>query len=306
MTSEDSFSGINIFLVTAHSATFTDAAERLGITKSAVGKAIARLESRLGTSLFYRSTRRLSLSSDGEAYLAVWSSALDEIKATETNFGNRFGEPAGRLRVDMPVAFGKQVILPVLLDMASRFPQLHLTLSFSDRINDITDGGIDVAIRLGNVDDVPGLVARTLTAQRWVICATPSYLERYGTPACLEDLKDQRTIVGYRGGSTLAWKFNVDGSTVKYSPPPTYQLDDADAMILATKRGLGLCQMPISLFQDAIDLGQIVPVLQDMEPSPVEVHALWSKTNHLRPKIRHFIDALIELFNTRALPCESD
>lgn len=301
MTSEDSFSGISIFLVTARSATFTEAAERLGITKSAVGKAIARLEARLGTSLFYRSTRRLSLSADGEAYLAVWSSALDEIKATETGFGNGFGEPAGRLRVDMPVAFGKQMILPVLLEMASRCSELHLTLSFSDRINDITEEGIDVAIRLGGVDDVPGLVARTLAKQRWVICATPDYLARYGRPHAIEDLKYHRSIVGYRGGSTLAWKFSVNGSTVKYAPPPTYQFDDADAMILATKQGLGLCQMPRCLFETAIDSGELITVLGSIEPSPIEVNALWSKTNHLRPKIRHFIDALIDLFQTREL-----
>ncbi|WOB57048.1 MULTISPECIES: LysR family transcriptional regulator [Pseudomonas] len=301
MTSEDSFSGIGIFLVTARSATFTEAAERLGITKSAVGKAIARLEGRLGTSLFYRSTRRLSLSADGEAYLAVWSSALEEIKATETGFGNRFGEPAGRLRVDMPVAFGKQMILPVLLEMASKYSALQLTLSFSDRINDITEEGIDVAIRLGSVDDVPGLVARTLATQRWVICATPDYIARHGAPEVIEDLKDHRAIVGYRGGSTLAWKFSVDGSAVKYAPPPTFQFDDADAMISATKQGLGLCQMPKCLFQLAINSGELVTVLQEFEPSPIEVNALWSKTNHLRPKIRHFIDSLIILFKEKAL-----
>lgn len=227
MTSEDSFSGIHIFLATARSATFTEAAERLGLSKSAVGKAIARLEARVGTSLFYRSTRRLSLSPDGEAYFTVWSNALEEIKATESNLGNKLGVPTGRLRVDMPVAFGKQVVLPVLLEMSKRFPQLQLTLTFSDQLVDLTEEGIDLAIRFGSVDNVPGLVARRLTSHRWVTCAAPGYLEEYGTPLTLEDMGQHRSIVGYRRGSLMPWKMAQAGQSLKFSPPPTYQFDDA-------------------------------------------------------------------------------
>ncbi|MFC3608884.1 LysR substrate-binding domain-containing protein [Stutzerimonas tarimensis] len=295
MTSEDSFSGIHIFLATARSATFTEAAERLGLSKSAVGKAIARLEARVGASLFYRSTRRLSLSPDGEAYFTVWSAALEEIKATESNLGNKLGVPAGRLRVDMPVAFGKQVVLPILLDMSKRFPQLQLTLTFSDQLVDLTEEGIDLAIRFGSVDSVPGLVARRLTAHRWVTCASPGYLEQNGTPLTLEDMTRHRGIVGYRRGSLMPWKMTKDGQAVKFSPPPTYQFDDAEAMIEATRAGLGICQMPLCLFEKDIETQAVVPLLELFEPAPVEVHALWSKSNHLRPKIRYLVDELLKL-----------
>jgi DNA-binding transcriptional LysR family regulator len=295
MTSEDSFSGIHIFLATARSATFTEAAERLGLSKSAVGKAIARLEARVGASLFYRSTRRLSLSPDGEAYFTVWSAALEEIKATESNLGNRLGVPAGRLRVDLPVAFGKQVVLPVLLEMSKRFPQLQLTLTFSDQLVDLTDEGIDLAIRFGSVDSVPGLVARRLTAHRWVTCASPGYLEENGTPLTLEDMAEHRAIVGYRRGSLMPWKMSRGGQAVKFSPPPTYQFDDAEAMIEATRAGLGICQMPLCLFEKDIEARAVLPLLESFEPTPVEVHALWSKSNHLRPKIRYLVDELLKL-----------
>lgn len=293
---DDTFSGINIFLVTARSATFTEAAERLGLSKSAVGKAIARLEERLGTSLFYRSTRKLSLSPDGEAYFAVWSSALEEIRSTESSFGSQLGVPAGRLRVDMPVAFGKQVVLPVLLSMSRRFPQLQLTLTFSDQLVDLTDEGIDLAIRFGSVDSVPGLVARRLTSHRWVTCASPEYLNEFGCPKTLEDMAGHRAIVGYRRGGLLPWKMTQAGKAMKYSPPATYQFDDAEAMIAAAVAGLGICQMPICLLEQSIAKGALVPVLQDYEPEPVEVHALWSKSNHLRPKIRCLVDELLSLF----------
>jgi DNA-binding transcriptional LysR family regulator len=304
MITEDSFNGIHIFLTTARSATFTEAADRLGITKSAVGKAIARLEARVGASLFYRSTRRLALSADGEAYFAVWSSALAEVKAIESNFG-KMGEPTGRLRVDMPVAFGKQVILPVLLNMAASFPELQLTLTFSDRLNDITENGFDVAIRMGTVQDLPGLIARPLTAHRWVTCATPGYLEKYGTPQTPDDLAVHRAIVGYRGGSSLSWKFRTNGNPETYSPPATYLFDDADAMLAATYKGLGLCQMPICLFEQAIENNIVTPVLIDYEPSPIEVHAIWSKTDHQRPKIRFFVASLIEAFNPAQIKVSS-
>lgn len=297
MTSEDSFSGIHIFLATARSATFTEAAERLGLSKSAVGKAIARLEARVGTSLFYRSTRRLSLSPDGEAYFNVWSNALEEIKATESNLGNKLGVPTGRLRLDMPVAFGKQVVLPVLLEMSKRFPQLQLTLTFSDQLVDLTEEGIDLAIRFGSVDNVPGLVARRLTSHRWVTCASPGYLEEYGTPLTLEDMGQHRGIVGYRRGSLMPWKIAQAGQALKFSPPPTYQFDDAEAMIVATRAGLGICQMPLCLFEKDIAQQVVVTVLEPFEPAPVEVHALWSKSNHLRPKIRYLVDELLKLYD---------
>jgi DNA-binding transcriptional LysR family regulator len=295
MTSEDSFSGIHIFLATARSPTFTEAAERLGLSKSAVGKAIARLEARVGTSLFYRSTRRLSLSPDGEAYFTVWSAALEEIKATESNLGNKLGVPTGRLRVDMPVAFGKQVVLPVLLEMSRRFPQLQLTLTFSDQLVDLTEEGIDLAIRFGSVDSVPGLVARRLTSHRWVTCASPAYLDEHGTPLTLEDMALHRGIVGYRRGSLMPWKMTQAGQAVKFSPPPTYQFDDAEAMIEATRAGLGICQMPLCLFEKDIAKQVVVPLLEPFEPAPVVVHALWSKSNHLRPKIRYLVDELLKL-----------
>ncbi|GLK90398.1 LysR family transcriptional regulator [Pseudomonas turukhanskensis] len=296
MTSEDSFSGIHIFLATARSATFTEAAERLGLSKSAVGKAIARLEARVGTSLFYRSTRRLSLSPDGEAYYNVWSAALEDIKATEGNLGNKLGVPTGRLRVDMPVAFGKQVVLPVLLEMSKRFAQLQLTLTFSDQLVDLTEEGIDLAIRFGSVDSVPGLVARRLTSHRWVTCASPAYLAEHGTPLTLEDLAHHRGIVGYRRGSLMPWKMTQAGQPVKFSPPPTYQFDDAEAMIEAARADLGICQMPLCLFEKDIATHAVVTVLEPFEPAPVEVHALWSKSNHSRPKIRYLVDELLKLY----------
>jgi DNA-binding transcriptional LysR family regulator len=295
MVNVESLSGIATFVVVARSASFTEAGETLGISKSAVGKAVARLEERLGVKLFHRTTRRLTLTADGEAYFSVCSAALDDIGEAESNLGTRLAEPAGRLRVDMPVAFGRRAVLPVLLDIAKRYPALQLTLSFTDRVIDLVEEGVDLAIRFGPLDDSSELVARKLTSHRWVICATPAYLERFGTPRSLDDVAAHRCIVGHRRGQPLSWHVSDDGIATRFMPPSTYQIGDADAMVDAVLADFGLCQMPLALFRRHIDAGRLVTILDDFTQTDIDVHAVWPRAVHLRPKVRHVVDALLDL-----------
>jgi DNA-binding transcriptional LysR family regulator len=295
MISSESLSGVATFVAVARSASFTQAGEVLGISKSAVGKAIARMEERLGVKLFHRTTRRLSLTADGEAYYAVCAAALDEIGEAESNLGTRLAEPAGRLRVDMPAAFGRRVVLPVLLDIAERYPALQLTLTFTDRVIDLVEEGVDLAIRFGPLDDSADMVARRLTSHRWVICATPGYLKRFGVPGTLAEVAAHRCILGHRSGQPLSWHVNEDGTATRFMPPATYQIGDADAMVDATLAGFGLCQMPLALFRRHIEAGRLVTVLDDYTRREIDVHAVWPRAVHLRPKVRYVVDALLVL-----------
>lgn len=295
MVSVESLSGIATFVVVARSASFTEAGELLGVSKSAVGKAIARLEERLGVKLFHRTTRRLSLTTDGEAYLSVCAAALNDIGEAENNLGTRLAEPAGRLRVDMPAAFGRRVVLPVLLDIAKRYPALQLTLTFTDRVIDLVEEGVDLAIRFGPLDDSGDLVARKLTSHRWVICAAPTYLESFGVPHSLSEVAAHRCIVGHRRGQPLSWHVSDRGIATRFMPPSTYQLDDADAMVDAVLSGFGLCQMPLALFRRHIESGRLLTVLDDCTPHEIDVHAVWPRAVHLRPKVRYVVDSLLEL-----------
>lgn len=295
MITAESLSGIATFVAVARSSSFTEAGDVLGISKSAVGKAIARLEQRLGVKLFHRTTRRLSLSADGEAYFAVCAAALDEIGEVEGSLGTRLAEPAGRLRVDMPAAFGRRVVLPVLLEIAERYPALQLTLTFADRVIDLVEEGVDLAIRFGPLPDSSDLVARKLTSHRWVICATPAYLERFGTPGTLSEVAAHRCIVGHRRGQPLSWYANEKGSALRFMPPTTYQIGDADAMVDATLAGFGLCQMPEALFRRPIESGRLVTVLDNYTERWIDVHAVWPRAVHLRPKVRYVVDALLAL-----------
>ncbi|PYD84551.1 LysR family transcriptional regulator, partial [Pseudomonas syringae pv. pisi] len=186
---EQALSGVVIFVTAARAGSFTSAADRLGITKSAVGKSIAKLEERLGCKLFHRSTRSLGLTVDGEAYFASCSLAVDEVLAAEAFLTSNQKTPGGRLRIDLPAAYGRSVVLPVLLDILEANPGLKLTVTFNDSVIDLIEEGVDLSIRFGALKDTSGLVARRLAVQKQIICAAPRYIQKHGYPESPEDLQ---------------------------------------------------------------------------------------------------------------------
>jgi DNA-binding transcriptional LysR family regulator len=266
----ESLSGIVTFVVAARCLSFTAAADKLGISKSAVGKAIARLEERLGVKLFHRTTRRITLTADGEAFFTTCASAVDEISAVESSLGSDPKIPSGRIKIDMPVVFGRRIVLPLLLEIAARYPELRLVLSFNDALVDPIEEGVDLMIRFGELKNPAGVVARQLLTQRWVICASPAYLEQHGTPTTLEEVASHRCIVGLRQGQPLAWHISRNGSASRFVPPPTHQISDGEAMIDAAQAGLGLCQMPDSLLRSHIQAGRLQPLLDAYNDSEVQ------------------------------------
>ncbi|MEX3815170.1 LysR family transcriptional regulator [Paraburkholderia sp. BR13439] len=291
----DTFSGVVIFVTAAKSRSFTDAAEQLGLTKSAVGKAIAKLEDRLGAQLFHRTTRSISLTADGEAYFAACTSALDEISTAETAIGPGHQQPVGRLRIDMPAAFGRRILVPILLDIGRKYPDLLFTMTFSDYLIDPIEEGVDLVIRFGELQSSSGLIARRLTRQRMVIAASPDYLSQRGTPGSLEELQHHACIVGYRRGQPLPWRVHIDGQTQRISPPGTHQISDGDSIVEAAVAGMGVCQMPMSLIRPHLESAALVSVLDEISNELIDVHAVWPKVAHLRPKVRHVVDTLVEL-----------
>lgn len=216
---EQALSGVLIFVTAARAGSFTVAADRLGITKSAVGKSIAKLEERLGCKLFHRTTRSSGLTVDGEAYFASCSAAVDEILAAEASLTSHQQTPSGRPRVDLPAAYGRGVVLPVLLEILDGNPELKLTVTFTDTVIDLIEEGIDLSIRFGSLKDSSGLVARRLTVQKQVICAAPKYLERRGCPDSLEELQNHSCIVNYRRGQRMSWNvLDEQGEQTRITP----------------------------------------------------------------------------------------
>jgi DNA-binding transcriptional LysR family regulator len=295
MAQLDQFSGIIAFVETANLASFTAAGDKLGITKSAVGKSVARLEERLGTKLLHRTTRKLTLTPDGEAYLASCRHALQEIGSAEDSIAAKNQQLAGRLRIDAPAAWGRQFLLPILATVTRNHPGLTLSLSLTDRIIDPVEEGVDLAVRFGETKDTSGLITRKLTEQRAMIVAAPKYLEERGYPSTVEDLQDHDCIVGFRRDIPNTWRVrSANGGVLRITPPATHEIGDGAAIVDAAVSGLGLAQMPSSLLDDHLRAGRLVSVLDQIATVGVGVYAVWPKNRHLLPRVKHVVQVLAD------------
>jgi DNA-binding transcriptional LysR family regulator len=295
MAQLEQLNGIISFVEAGTLLSFTAAADKLGITKSAVGKSVARLEERLSTKLLHRTTRKLTLTPDGEAYLASCRQALEEISSAENALAAKSRQLAGRLRIDAPAAWGRQILFPVLAKMTKQNPGLTLSLSLTDRIIDPVEECVDLAIRFGETRSTTGLITRKLTEQRALIVAAPAYLKIHAEPATIEDLQRHDCIVGFRREIPTTWRVKAaDGLVYRITPPPTHEIGDGAAIVDAAVAGLGLAQMPSSLVENHIAAGRLVSVLDMFTGAKVEISALWPSTKHLLPRVRHVVEILAE------------
>lgn len=292
-TERDPLSGISVFVAAARANNFTQAAERMGLTKSSVGKTIARLEQSLGVKLFHRTTRLTRLTADGEAYLTACTLALDEITAAQAALSSNNRVLSGRIHMDMPVAFGRRVLLPALIEITWPHPGLSLSLTFTDATSDLLQDDVDIAIRFGALRDTSHLVARRLATQQRVICASPDYLRVMGEPASLHDIRQHRCVVGSPKGPPLVWFIRDEEVEKRITPPATHQLSDAEAMVDAAVSGLGLAQFPISLVRKHLDEGRLRAVLQRYSGIGVDINAVWPKRAQLSPRVRYVVDELV-------------
>lgn len=300
---KDNLDGVATFVQVVEAGSFALAAERMNLTRSAVGKAVSRLEARLGARLLHRSTRSQSLTTEGQSYYEGCVRALAELDNAEAALDHSGIEPSGRLRVSVPEAFGHLCVAPVLLDLARQYPRLQIDISFTDRVTDLLEEGIDLAVRIGELRDSTTLAARHLGTQHVVIGASPAYLARHGTPASLDDLADHVGIAYSCGGNVAPWWGALgalgaaggderDGAVKPVPIRSQISMDDIQAIAAAAIDGYGLAWLPCWLLTRFAQSGALVPVLDSYRVRSQEIYAVWPKERHLRAKTRVAIDAL--------------
>ncbi|MCP2073144.1 UNVERIFIED_ORG: DNA-binding transcriptional LysR family regulator [Pseudomonas lini] len=276
---------------------FGKAADDLGLPRASVSLLIQQLETHLGVQLLQRTTRQVRATLDGEAYYQRCGQLLDDLDDLESALSVQRSQPRGTLRVDMPIAFGCTWILPHLPDFYRRYPGLQLDIGFHDRQVHLQREGVDCAIRAGNVVD-QALVARPIVRLQQLTCASPDYLARSGTPQRLEDLPAHRAINFASGnGRFFPFEFEVAGQVREVQLPGELTVNNADAYVMACEAGLGLIQVPRYHVQRQLAEGRLVQVLDEYAVPLWPISAVYPPHRQLSPRVRVFIDWVIELLH---------
>jgi DNA-binding transcriptional LysR family regulator len=292
---DDRLRGVAEFVDVVDAGSFAAAGERLGVTRSAIAKIVARLEQRLGVRLLQRTTRHLSLTDEGHAYYEQCRRVMAELCAAEAALEAGRRDPSGRLRITAPVLFGRQCVAPVMLKLVERHPLLDVEMSFSDRVSDLVEDGFDIAVRIGALPDHATLVGRRLGVQRMGICASAAWLERHGRPSGLAELGSHVGIAYGRGGQSTPWRvLGADGEVQEWRPSARLRYDDLQAIADAAAAGAGLAWLPCWLMAPYLRDGRLSLVMDSNSVQGAEVHLIRPQSRHLPSKVRVAIDALVD------------
>ena len=283
---------MTVFVNVVREGGFSAAAKVLELTPSAVSKQVSRLEDRLNVQLLNRTTRQLSMTDEGETYFQRATAILADIEEAEALVSDRRGSPSGMLRVTSSITFGRHQIVPLMPEFLNKFRDVRLQLSLSDNVVDLVQEGFDVAIRVADLTD-SSLVARRLAVDRRVVCAAPSYLERFGTPRSPEALRDHNCLVIMNIPSMHDWEFIFGGATRKIHVEGRFETNSGVAVHEAALDGIGIAQLPAYLVAPDLKEGRLVSFLEDRVAEGKPIYAVYPHTRHLSPKVRAFIDFLV-------------
>jgi DNA-binding transcriptional LysR family regulator len=275
---------------------FSAAAPGLGLTPSAVSKLVTRLESRLGVRLLQRTTRALHLTAEGEHFYAAARRIVAEIATLEDQIAGHSGTPQGLLRVTTSLAFATHQLAPVLGEFLARHPLVQLELLPTDRVVDIVEEGVDVAIRIGRLADT-SFMARRIGEDKRLICAAPSYLARHGTPQRPEDLTRHNCIVSRERAHLNRWQFRIDGQLAEIEVGGRVAVSEGELQLQLALQGIGIVRLTRLTLAQAIREGALVPLLDDFSADePIAINAVYPHRRHLAPKVSALMSFLIEKF----------
>jgi len=291
----ENLTGVLAFVRAAEVRSFTGAARVLGITPSGVSKAISRLEAHFGVRLLQRTSRSVTLTTEGAAFYDRCRQIVADLQTAEQSLSAAREAPRGRLRVTMPVALGRGHIARLLPGFLHRHPEVTIEANATDRIVDLAEEGFDVALRLGRPPD-SRLVARRLIGGTQVTCASPAYLAARGEPATPEALAehDCTRFVVPSSGVVREWVFRRDGVTFEVPVTGRLTFNQSECLVEAACAGAGIIQISSYVTGQAIAQGRLLPILTGFAVESPELWALYPQNRHATPRVRAFVDYLVE------------
>ena len=286
----DRLGSMRVFVAVAEAQGFAPAARRLAMSPPAVTRAIAALEERIGTRLLHRTTRIVRLTEAGSRFLADCKRILGEIEEAEASAAGAHAEPRGQVGVTAPVIFGRMYVAPIVLDFLARHPRVTARMLFLDRVVDLIDEGLDVAVRIAHLPD-SSLRAVQVGSVRWVVCASPEYLAARGTPRTPADLSQRDAIAFSLSTSPEQWSF-ASGET--FSPPTQLVVNSNDLAIAAAVAGRGVARVLSYQIAPELRAGKLQIVLSEFEPPPVPISVVYVEGRRAAAKVRAFVDFAVE------------
>lgn len=293
---KDRLNGMRVFAQVVEAKSFSAAADKLGMSKSLASRHVSALERALSVRLLNRSTRKLSLTEAGAVYYEHCARIVQEAELAEQRLTRTQSEPAGLVRVTAVPAFAVRHVLPALTDFRHKYPKIQVKLFCSNRPLDLGDEGFDLGIRV-SFKPAPNLVARKLAVNRSVICASPAYLERRGTPRRIEDLGKHECVLFPAVAPKGVWTFRRGGQKTSVQVAGVFETDEMDVVRAAVAAGMGMSPLPLYMAAEGLRDGTLVPLLRQYQVVPESaIYLVYLPNRTLSSRVRALIDFLVERF----------
>lgn len=293
---------IAAFIAVVNAGSYTKATHVLGLSRSAIGKSITRLELQLGVRLLNRSTRQLSLTDEGTVMYERCKQIMDDLEEVDTVMAVRRERPTGVLKLTAPLSLGQKHIRPLIERFLKEWTELTAEIIFTDRYVDLIDEGFDIAIRIGEPKYDSRILTKTIANQHMITCASPDYLKQYGEPLSPQELQHHQAIFFRNGERHKSWRYKTPDGAYIHEGPSRMDIDSSEAMIASAVVGFGIIHLPDYLLYEAIERGELIPILNEF-PSQIEpIRIMYPSKRYLSPRIRKFIDLITGEWEQNGVP----
>lgn len=297
----DKFQEMRAFAAVVDAGSFVGATDALGVSKAAVSRYVNDLESRLGVRLLHRTTRKLSLTEEGDVFYVRCKNLLGELDEAEAEITSRSGQASGWLKINAPVTFGVLQLAPLWGQFRERHPKVSLDVTLADRVVDLVEEGYDLAVRVARMAD-SSLITRKLSTTRVVLCASPKYLKRAGRPRHPSELAGHAVLAYSYWSGGDDWQFEGPEGAVSVKIHPTIRTNSGDTCRAGALQHQGIVLQPTFLIGDDLASGALVELMPEYRLPELGIYAVYPSRKHVSPKVRLLIDFLVESFRTPRWP----